>query len=66
MYSEVQADIFISLRQDNIVSATEFDFDVYHKWNPSPAEAEGENQTAIPARKTRPVSRKAKPTDAAA
>lgn len=34
MYSEVDAEIVISLRQDNIVSATEFDFDAYRKWNP--------------------------------
>lgn len=34
-YSEVTTDILVSLRQDNIVSATEFDFDAYGKWNPS-------------------------------
>lgn len=33
-YDEVDADIYLSLRQDAIVSATEFDFDAYCKWNP--------------------------------
>lgn len=46
-YSEVKADILISLRQDNIVSATEFDFDAYHKWNPpetkKPEESDAES-----------------------
>lgn len=46
MYSEVEADILISLRQDNIVSATEFDFDAYHKWNPKKAKKSGEDQAA--------------------
>ncbi|MCC5611629.1 hypothetical protein LC612_34080 [Nostoc sp. CHAB 5834] len=49
MYSEVEADILISLRQDNILSATEFDFDAYHKWNPNRAKAGTENQTILPA-----------------
>lgn len=31
-YEEVDADIYISLRQDAIVSATEFDFPSYQKW----------------------------------
>lgn len=32
-YEEVESDIYLSLRQDAIVSATEFDFDAYRKWN---------------------------------
>lgn len=32
-YEEVDSDIYLSLRQDAIVSATEFDFDAYRKWN---------------------------------
>jgi hypothetical protein len=66
MYSEVQADILISLRQDNIVSATEFDFDAYHKWNPSPAKAEREKSDRTSRSKNMPVSRKVRSTDAAA
>lgn len=37
-YDELDADISISLRQDNIVSATQFDFDAYKVWNPDPAQ----------------------------
>lgn len=37
-YGEVDADISICLRQENIVSATEFDFTAYTTWNP-PKEA---------------------------
>ncbi len=33
-YDEVEADIYLSLRQDSIVSATEFNFAAYQKWNP--------------------------------
>lgn len=33
-YGEVEADIYLSLRQDSIVSATEFNFAAYQKWNP--------------------------------
>ena len=33
-YNEVKPDISVCLRQDNIVSATEFDFDAYRVWNP--------------------------------
>lgn len=33
-YEDVDADIYLSLRQDAIVSATEFDFQAYLKWNP--------------------------------
>lgn len=36
-YEEVDADIYLSLRQDAIVSATEFDFGAYQKWNPPKA-----------------------------
>lgn len=32
-YEEVGSDIYLFLRQASIVSATEFDFDAYHKWN---------------------------------
>ncbi len=34
-YDEVDTHIYLSLRQDAIVSATEFDFVAYRKWNPS-------------------------------
>ncbi len=33
-YNEVKPDISVCLRQDNIVSATEFDFNAYRVWNP--------------------------------
>lgn len=33
-YEEVEADIYLSLRQDAIISASEFDFVAYRKWNP--------------------------------
>lgn len=33
-YDEVDAEIYLSLRQDAIVSATEFNFGAYSKWNP--------------------------------
>lgn len=46
MYSEVDAEILISLRQDNIVSATEFDFDAYEKWNPSETSTRAEQAVA--------------------
>ena len=36
-YEDVDSDIYLSLRQDAIVSATEFDFDAYQKWNPPAA-----------------------------
>ena len=32
-YGEVDADIYLSLRQDSIVSASEFDFEAYENWN---------------------------------
>lgn len=32
-YEEVESDIYLSLRQDGIVSATEFDFEAYRQWN---------------------------------
>lgn len=32
-YEEVDSAIYLSLRQDAIVSATEFDFNAYQKWN---------------------------------
>ncbi len=32
-YEEVESDIYLSLRQDAIISATEFDFEAYRKWN---------------------------------
>ncbi|GFM29413.1 hypothetical protein [Novosphingobium sp. PY1] len=45
-YDEVDADISISLRQDNIVSATQFDFDAYKVWNPHSAQtAEADEKT---------------------
>jgi hypothetical protein len=34
-YEEVDADIYLSLRQEAILSATEFDFTAYQSWNPS-------------------------------
>lgn len=37
-YEEVDTDIYLSLRQDKIVSATEFDFTAYLKWNPPKAD----------------------------
>lgn len=40
-YKEVDAAISIALRQDNIVSATQFDFDAYELWNPPKADARG-------------------------
>lgn len=33
-YDEIDSDIYLSLRQDAIVSATEFNFEAYQKWNP--------------------------------
>lgn len=33
-YEDTNADIYLSLRQDAIVSVTEFDFDAYRAWNP--------------------------------
>jgi hypothetical protein len=42
----------ISPRQDNIVSATGFDFDAYHKWNPNKAKEPGKGRTAMSAPKT--------------
>lgn len=36
-YSDVDSEIYLSLRQDAIVSATQFDFDAYKKWNESRA-----------------------------
>lgn len=33
-YDETEAAIYLSLRQDAIVSATEFDFEAYQNWNP--------------------------------
>ena len=33
-YEDVDADIYLSLRQDAIISVTEFHFDAYRKWNP--------------------------------
>jgi hypothetical protein len=32
-YSEIESDIYLSLRQDSILSATPFDFDAYKTWN---------------------------------
>lgn len=32
-YSEIESDIYLSLRQDSILSATPFDFDAYETWN---------------------------------
>jgi hypothetical protein len=32
-YSEVESDIYLSLRQDSILSATPFDFKAYETWN---------------------------------
>lgn len=37
-YDEVNAEIYLSLRQDAIISATEFDFGAYEKWNPTKEE----------------------------
>lgn len=34
-YEDVATDLYISLRQDAIVSATEFDFSAYRQWNPA-------------------------------
>lgn len=39
-YEEVESDIYLSLRQDAIVSATKFDFEAYKKWNPRPPPSE--------------------------
>ncbi|HEY1028610.1 MAG TPA: hypothetical protein VGE28_13420 [Pseudomonas sp.] len=47
-YEEVDADIYISLRQDSIVSATEFDFEAYKKWNPPKSAATSETSVDIP------------------
>ena len=33
-YEDVDSDIYLSLRQEAIVSVTEFDFEAYQKWNP--------------------------------
>ena len=44
-YEEVDADIYLSLRQDAIVSATEFDFQAYLKWNP-PKDSVAQTQEA--------------------
>lgn len=46
-YEEVDSDIYLSLRQDAIVSATEFDFEAYRIWNPpesSPAAPEPQTE----------------------
>ncbi|WP_028672661.1 hypothetical protein [Saccharospirillum impatiens] len=32
-YDEIESDIYLSLRQDAIISATEFNFEAYRKWN---------------------------------
>lgn len=32
-YSDIDDDIYLSLRQDNILSITEFNFDAYKQWN---------------------------------
>lgn len=45
-YEEVDADIYLSLRQDAIVSATEFDFAAYRAWNPPTTPAEPCSQAA--------------------
>lgn len=37
-YEQVSANIYLSLRQDAILSATEFDFKAYRVWNPAPAD----------------------------
>jgi hypothetical protein len=69
-YSEVKADILISLRQDNIVSATEFDFDAYHKWNPPEAKKPDDpdeppvEQAEKPTPRSRPRKGEPKPTQA--
>ena len=34
-YEEVDTDIYLTLRQDAIASATEFNFDAYTRWNPA-------------------------------
>lgn len=44
-YDEVESDIYLSLRQDEIVSATEFDFEAYRKWN---TDNKHEEQNATP------------------
>ncbi|MEE4452333.1 hypothetical protein [Novosphingobium resinovorum] len=52
-YEEVDLGILISLRQDNILSATEFDFGAYRLWNPlldteaSPAETDGKARRGL-------------------
>lgn len=33
-YADANKDLILTLRQEEIVSATEFDFDSYHMWNP--------------------------------
>jgi hypothetical protein len=43
-YEEVDADIYLSLRQDAILSATEFDFTAYQRWNP-PKEGVAQDDT---------------------
>lgn len=43
-YEEVDADIYLSLRQEAILSATEFDFTAYQRWNP-PKEGGAQSDT---------------------
>ena len=43
-YSEVEATIHLALRQDAIVSVTEFDFDAYARWNSIPASSDGDER----------------------
>lgn len=33
-YKDIDKELQVCLRQESIVSATEFDFDAYRKWNP--------------------------------
>jgi hypothetical protein len=56
-YEEVQTDISICLRQDNIVSATEFDFTAYSTWNPAAkqvAKPKGQKKASAPDAKHKP------------
>jgi len=47
-YDEVEGEFYLTIRQEMIVSATEFNFKAYNEWNKPPAQAEKEESEALP------------------
>jgi hypothetical protein len=56
-YSDIEKDIYLCLRQQSIISATEFDFDAYNGWNSTPKKPQRPKPANTGSKKAQPISK---------